>query len=52
MSKDERVNVDEVLDSSFVNQDLPLKKEVSASAEPNNTKQRVLVFPAMTSGPK
>ena len=46
MSKDVHVNVDEVSDSSIVNQDLPLKKkEASASAEPNSSKQ----WAAMTS---
>ena len=40
VSKDEHVNVDEVSDSPIVNQDSPLKKEVSAPAKPNSTNQR------------
>ena len=41
MNKDERANVEEVSDPSIANQDFPLKKVASASAdEPNSTKQR------------
>ena len=46
---DEHANVDKVSDPSIVDQGLPLKREASASAEPNSTKQRALAFPAMTS---
>ena len=47
-SKDEHVKVDEVSDSSTVNQDLPLKKEASASAEPNGTKRIHYIWSGQT----